>query len=245
MNNDGSYILYADESGDHSLTSIDVTYPLFALSLCAFKKATYCSRVVPKFQRLKFRYFGHDAVVLHEHDIRKQNGEFRILTDETVRAAFMRDLSRCLEESPFHIFSTVIMKPDLKFDLFPENPYAISLRISLQQVYHFLDRRGEARKRTHFIFEKRGTKEDQELELEFRRIVAGNNDLRLPFDGFEIHFSDKRTNSTGMQIADLTARPIGLSVFRPKQPNRAFELIRGKLYRSKKYSRPSRGIFVA
>jgi len=241
---DSEYIFYADESGDHSLKSVDQSYPVFALSLCAFKKATYCSRVVPKFQRLKFRYFGHDAIVLHEHDIRKQKGEFRILTSLPVRTAFMNDLSDALHSSPFRIFSAVIFKPDLAFDLFPENPYSISLRLCLQQAFKFLEIRGQIGKRTHFIFEKRGKKEDNELELEFRRIVSSQNDMNRSFPKFEIHFSDKRTNSTGMQIADLTARPIGLSVFRKTQPNRAFDLIASKIYRNKKYSRPSQGIHI-
>ena len=244
MIEDGRYIFYADESGDHSLTSIDPTFPVFALSLCAFRKTTYCSRVVPKFQRFKFQYFGHDAVVLHEHAIRKQTGEFRILVNEKLRTSFLNNLSHCLAVSPFTIFATVIHKPQLKGDLFPENPYVISLRICLQQIYRFLSTRGEVEKRTHFIFEKRGNKEDRELELEFRRIIDGNNDLQIPLRGFEIHFADKRSNSTGMQIADLTARPLGLSIFRPNQPNRAFDLIKRKIHRSRKYSRPSNGIYV-
>jgi len=243
-NNNSDYIFYADESGDHSLKSIDPDYPVFSLSLCAFRKTTYCSQVVPDFQRLKFRYFGHDAIVLHEHDIRKQNLEFRILTDKIVRDSFLDSLSKCLAESRFTIFGAVIFKPDIKFDLFPENPYVICLRICLQQAYHFLDRRHQIGKRTHFIFEKRGKKEDADLELEFHRIVSGQNDIGMALDGFEIHFVDKRTNSTGMQVADLTARPMGLSVFRKGQTNRAFDLIKGKIYRNRRYARPSRGIFI-
>ncbi|MBL8583327.1 MAG: DUF3800 domain-containing protein, partial [Rhizobiaceae bacterium] len=219
-------------------------YPVFSLSLCAFQKETYCSRVVPNFQRLKFRYFGHDAIVLHEHDIRKQSKEFRILTDRVVRESFLSDLASCLQRSPFTIFGSVILKPELKFDLFPENPYAISLRVCLQQAFHFLKRKGQIGKRTHFIFEKRGRKEDVELELEFHRIVAGQNDIATPFEGFEVHFVDKKTNSIGMQVADLTARPMGLSIFRKGQANRAFDLIERKIYRSKRYGRPSRGIIV-
>lgn len=42
--------------------------------------------------------------------------------------------------------------------------------------------------------------------------------------------ADKKTNSCGLQFADLTARPIGLSVLRPNQPNRAFDILQNKLY---------------
>ncbi len=242
--NFSEYIFYADESGDHSLRSIDPSYPVFALALCAFRKDTYCSRVVPKFQRLKFRFFGHDAVVLHEHDIRKQKNEYRILTNAAVRFEFMRDLSDALASSSFKIFSAVIHKHEISNDFFPENPYSVSLKVCLLQAFKFLERRSHLGRRTHFLFEKRGKKEDAELELEFLRIVAGANDLSIPFEGFEIHFSDKKTNSTGMQIADLTARPIGLSIFRKGQQNRAFELISPKLYKNRKFAQPERGIYI-
>jgi len=42
-------------------------------------------------------------------------------------------------------------------------------------------------------------------------------------------FIPKAANSSGLQLADLTARPIALSHLRPNQPNRAFEIIRTKL----------------
>lgn len=102
----------------------------------------------------------------------------------------------------------------------------------------------QAERDTHFVFERRGAKEDRDLELEFRRFTDGENAKGLRLPNFDIHFSDKRTNSTGMQIADLTARPLGLRILRPEQQNRAFELISGKIYRASKLARPLRGIHV-
>jgi hypothetical protein len=49
---------------------------------------------------------------------------------------------------------------------------------------------------------------------------------------FEIVFADKQVNSTGLQIADLIARPIGLKTLRPRQPNRAYDIIATKFRRS-------------
>ena len=49
--------------------------------------------------------------------------------------------------------------------------------------------------------------------------------------GFEIVFADKRTNSAGLQLADLTARPIGRHFLDPGQPNRAWDIIETKLHR--------------
>jgi hypothetical protein len=41
--------------------------------------------------------------------------------------------------------------------------------------------------------------------------------------------ADKKVNCAGLQLADLLARPIGMSVLRPDQPNRAVEVIQDKL----------------
>ena len=49
--------------------------------------------------------------------------------------------------------------------------------------------------------------------------------------GFELVFASKWINSAGLQLADLTARPIALSCLRPDQPNRAFDIIEPKIRR--------------
>ena len=93
---------------------------------------------------------------------------------------------------------------------------------------------GQYGKTVHVVFESRETKEDAELELEFRRI-AGNNShwgyRRHDFSRFDFQpaFITKAANASGLQLADLTARPITLSQLRPGQPNRVFEIIRPRL----------------
>lgn len=67
----GEYVVYVDESGDHGLTQINPQFPVFVLAFCAFGVADYVSQVVPSVERLKFDFFGHDMVVLHEREIRK------------------------------------------------------------------------------------------------------------------------------------------------------------------------------
>lgn len=66
----GKYIVYVDESGDHGMQSIDDNYPIFVLAFCIFHKAHYGEKIVPALEAFKFRYFGHDQVILHEHEIR-------------------------------------------------------------------------------------------------------------------------------------------------------------------------------
>lgn len=66
------YIVYVDESGDHSLVSIDPNYPVFVLAFCIFYKKYYANKAITELTHFKFRHFGHDMRVLHEHDIRKE-----------------------------------------------------------------------------------------------------------------------------------------------------------------------------
>jgi hypothetical protein len=52
------YVVYVDESGDHSLQSIDPNFPVFSLVFCIFKKSDFVETVVPVVQRLKFDFWG-------------------------------------------------------------------------------------------------------------------------------------------------------------------------------------------
>lgn len=39
------YIVYVDESGDHSLNSVDANYPIFVLAFCVFHKRHYSEAI--------------------------------------------------------------------------------------------------------------------------------------------------------------------------------------------------------
>ena len=227
------FIVYVDESGDHGLESIDSNYPVFVLAFCVFKKEDYASEVAPAIQRFKFRHFGHDMVVLHEADIRKDRGDFRFLKTKELKGAFLGELSVILDKAPFTLICTVVDKQLLKQRYgFPRNPYHIALAYGLERVYFYLDGKEQGQRTTHVVVENRGKREDDELELEFRRIMDGDNwrSQRFPF---EIVFADKKSNSGGLQLADLVARPVGLSVLRPEQENRAYDILKKKFDRDK------------
>jgi len=99
------YIVYVDESGDHSLKSIDPNYPVFVLAFCVFNKEEYANDVTTAVQKLKFKHFGHDMVLLHEHEIRKATNEFVMLTNLEKRNEFMSDINQLVDESSFTVIS--------------------------------------------------------------------------------------------------------------------------------------------
>jgi len=224
------YIVYVDESGDHSLASIDSDYPVFVLALCIFHKRHYSETIIPAIEKLKFNYFGHDSVVLHENEIRKQKGVFAFLSHLPTRNKFMERMSSIMETSNFILIACVVDKTRLsRSEGAASNPYHIALGICLEALYSFLEEKSQHKLQTHVVVECRGKKEDRELELEFRRICDGNNSANqdLPFD---IVFADKQTNLAGLQLADLVARPVGINYIRPKQANQAFDLLKRKFY---------------
>lgn len=102
----GEHVVYVDEAGDHGRVSNE--FPLFVLAFCVFKKDDYAAAVLPAVHRLKFRDFGHDAVILHEREIRKAAAPFEFLRVPGVRAAFMDDLSQLIREAPFTPIAVVV-----------------------------------------------------------------------------------------------------------------------------------------
>lgn len=223
------YIVYVDESGDHSMVAIDDVYPVFVLSLCIFQKAYYGREVVPSLEAFKFSQFGHDIVILHERDIRKEIGQFRF-SSAAGKHRFIGALSRIIEASKFVLVACVIDKRRMiDTGETASNPYHVALKFCLEQLQDFLSEKDQLEGTTHVVVECRGKKEDAELELEFRRICDGANRFSSPLP-FSIVFADKKANSSGLQLADLVARPIGLSVVRRGQPNRAFEILKKKFF---------------
>jgi hypothetical protein len=222
------YIVFADESGDHGMLSIDPDYPVFVLVFCIVSKERYASGLTPAVIRFKFRHFGHDQAILHEMDIRKSRGSFGFLRDPARRGCFMDDMNTLVREAPFTLVASAVHKARHR-DRYaaPQNPYHVAMGFGLERVKHHLHDLGCATGTTHMVFERRGQREDNELEAEFRRICGGGNyqGERMPF---EIVLCDKKCNSPGLQVADLVARPIGRHVLAPDQPNRAFDIIRPK-----------------
>lgn len=196
--NYSDYVIYVDESGDHSLTSIDPQYPVFVLAFCIVKKTDYFQSIVPRFQEFKFKWFGHDMVVFHESDIRRRLRPFVFLGDPIKREQFMTELSAIVVGAPFQVIAVTIRKDRLrKRYISPENPYSLALLFCMERAGGFISHKNQLGITTHVVCEARGSKEDKALELEFLRIVSGRHYLQAgPLREFELVFAHKQTNST-------------------------------------------------
>ncbi len=160
----------------------------------------------------------------------KNKGAFNIFRSSDEKHQFLNLLTSIIEYSNFILISCTIDKRALNNQNDVNlNPYNIALISCIESLYKFLQEKSQHNKKTHVVVECRGKKEDRELELEFRRICDQQNrfGIQLPF---EVIFSDKKVMSSGLQLADLVARPIGLHFLRPKQENKAFEILKKKFY---------------
>jgi hypothetical protein len=206
------FIVFADESGDHSLAKINPDYPVFVLSFCIFRKTDYVESVCPLLQRFKLRWWAHDGVVLHSMRIKRQEFPFVFLKTLGKRERFMADLTDTLARCPFTIIAAVIDKVRLRNQyLQPENPYSLALKFCLGRVHHFFRDRGQVFRETAFLFECRGKREDAELArifvglraCESQRKDAGILDRILRKEGQSARAADRRSG----QHAHWSKRP--------------------------------------
>lgn len=217
-------IVYVDESGDHGPVSVE--YPIFVLAFCLFDKDSYAESVTTAVQSLKFKYFGHDTVVLHEREIRKSSGPFSILQNSLVRRQFIADLNTVIAGAEFTIIAAAIRKDKYRGTA---NVYHLAMKFGLERIAIHCGLISEGPK-LHFVCESRGRSEDRNLELEFRRICDGDNHRRVRMP-CRVLFAGKERCHAGMELADLIARPIGRHILDPDQKNRAWEILEPKFRR--------------
>ena len=231
-----------DESGDANW-SVSEQFPVLCLSFCIFNKDKYIQDLIPKFNALKFKYWGSDNIVFHERDFSKIDqikdkalaSKYAIFRDKELKDSFMDELTHIIKNADLEIVAVLLDKKNFPKKYQEHDPYHICLSRGLRQVHDFLRNKSHDfyHQKTHFVFEKRGHKEDIELTDAFRRIktdggLLGKNG-EYNFNKFHCEMMSKQANSTGLQIADLTAHPIGMNYLQKTQNDRAFNAIKEKL----------------
>ena len=57
------WVVFVDESGDHSLASIDEKYPIFALTFCLIHKDEYIDRLRSSAKKASSQRWGRRSVI--------------------------------------------------------------------------------------------------------------------------------------------------------------------------------------
>jgi hypothetical protein len=200
------HLVYVDESGAPSSLRTDPNYPIFVMAACVFDPDVYASRLLPSVGALKIRYLGSDSPVLHESEIRKRLGIFNFKGDVQARTAFIEGLSSVVQDCVPLVVAAVVGHSDLERDVD---------QAALRALWDGF--REHSSGPSHWIFERRGKREDAAVSRAFEALSAS---------GATHEFVAKGRGLAGLEMADMLARPIGLSVLRPTQPNRALEGLR-------------------
>jgi len=230
MSNFNAYTIFVDESGTENLKNFKDDDRYFVLAFCIFDKDYYAQEAVPKFQKLKFDTFGHDQTIIHGYDMMNCIGDFECLQDINVRNIFLNRLTKIIESTNFILISTVIDKKRL-LEKYSNalNPYELALKYSLERVQRFMSERNQDNKTAHILVESRDKYSNLKLKNAFIKIKNGENWNQNKFN-FEIEFVNKKSNSTGLQIADLVAEPIRAQHLRPNKVHQNFKSLEHKFY---------------
>ena len=225
------WVVHADESGSPALHRVDLEFPVFVVAFCLSKMSDYAQKIVPAVTELKLKHFGHDAVVLHEYDIRRGKPPFAFGSEDANRV-FMEDLADCIAATPVRFAAALIDKRKVPATLAPWlDGYGVCLTHGIGQVAGILGDEGvgvSGATAVPIVAESRGKQEDRRV-LEAFAVLNEAGEMRKRELEFELVIAEKALNLPGLQLADLAAHPIARHYLEPQQPIRAWDVIRDKL----------------
>jgi hypothetical protein len=227
-------VVYFDEVGNPTLDDSDRDFPVFALAFFICESQCYLDEVIPRVQRLKFDWWGHEGVILHSRDIRKQIGDFGFLTDRTRRDTFYAALNEVMTACNYSIIGVAIRKDrHVAQYAYPADPYDLALLFAMERLVSVLEWHDQ--RQVVIVGERRGENEDRQLAVAFQRIVTRGSGFvgveRFQRLDFTLRFLPKSFNIIGTQMADLCAYPLARKALSAEKPNPAYEIVRQKLCR--------------
>jgi Protein of unknown function (DUF3800) len=204
------FLVFLDETGDHSLQHIDREYPVFGLGALFCKYDRYVNEINPLFDDLKYKYFNKRSVILHSTDIRGRRKDFKILLNKDTRTKFIDDLNETMKTAPFVFVASFVDKLGLSEQYWdPDNPYDLTLSFIMERAY-FLIKKNYPNAKCRFIAESRDHAENSRLLKTFEYYKNKGTSFVSPQELefiVDLDFVGKKENETGHQIVDLCLYP--------------------------------------
>jgi len=226
--------MFIDECGDQNLAAFDQTFPIFTLCGVLMSHSQLCD-METKITALKKKYWGDKVVILHSHDIRKCNKEFKILFDLDVKKQFYNDLDAILGQKDAYTAVTCSILKDPYIRQFGKfnDIYGQSLSFLIERSIFFLDDVSEDAD-LHIMAEMRGRQQDKNLLNYYNKLRdVGTHWVtpeRLQSHIRKFNFLSKKQNVTGLQLADLIAYPIAQYLLNPDRVNVAYDIVKDNIY---------------
>lgn len=234
-----TFTVYVDECGQHSLRAKD-PFKAFAVAavIVSDKDADSFDRTWKAWKRDNL---GSEEKLVHEQDIRSKHKSFWCDGDENKRANAVLRLPDIIGKLEFLGICSVIHREkyveelgDLPLNsMLPNHAYTMSFQFLAERIALALQHNyGGAKAR--LVLEARGSMEDAQLQYEFARLfLDGTAYLSSAF--FRHHFfpglqfKTKKDNVSGLQLADLLARPCAEKVIAPESNPPRWEAFKAKL----------------
>lgn len=208
-------VLYVDETGDHSLSKIDSSYPIFVLTGVIVDQDYHDETLTTLLNEFKQHAFSTTDIILHAkemtHPQHANNDLYMKFMDADFRRSFYKGFEQLLQKIDISIVACVIMKNKhfANYGLEAKDPYLLSFDNLINRlVFDLTDNQ-----RGRIIAESRNSVLDNQLEIAYLTSrVEGTNkvqpaELKLKLES-GIDFKQKSDNSAGLQIADMVASPI-------------------------------------
>jgi hypothetical protein len=236
--------IYIDECGQHSLEAKD---PFKAFTLASIivrdSDATDFDR---KWMEWKQLYLGSADKLVHEPDVRQGKGSFWFKGDAKKRRIATEALPGIIQILPYCGIACVIHREKYvdaygkipPNNTLPYHAYLMALHFLAERIALALQHNyGGAKAR--LVFEARGPKEDASLQYEFARLfLDGTAYLSATYFRHQffpgLQFKSKNENDSGLQVADLLARPCAEKVLDPTSDPPRWEAFKSKLCQGQK-----------
>jgi Protein of unknown function (DUF3800) len=228
-------VLFLDESGDHNLSIVDPTYPLFVLGGVIMDKAYAEGEVARALDEFKIRFFGRTDIVLHTADITRNRNGFEQMKETPFREQFYNELNGLMKQLDYTVVACVVRKDAhlARYGVAALDPYLLSLDVLVERFCFDV---GERPGGGIIVAEKRDPTLDRELDLAWlnlkvqgtRYLQAVDIDRRI----LGLNLRAKKENIAGLQLADLVVSPIGRHVI-GKQDKPDWHVVESKLRRNR------------
>ena len=205
-------VLFLDESGDHNLSIIDTSYPVFVLGGVIVDKDYADGPLTEAFDSFKRELFGRTDIVLHTADIVRNRNGFEELKNSEFRTRFYGELNSLMEKLRYEVVACAIRKEDYfaRYGADAIDPYRLGLRVMVELLCNAT---GPVAEDGAIVMERRGEFLDEDVERTWE-IVRTRGSLYAEADVIRarihtLELRHKKENIPGLQLADLVVTPIG------------------------------------
>ena len=206
------HTFYIDETGDHSLASINPHYPIFVLGGVVIDTRYHDNVITNDLYDLKMRILNQPNLPLHLYSIKKIRPPFGRLKNKRTRNQFWAEMITLMRTWDYSVIACAIDKPEFR-RLHRDrawNPYYYALEVLLERFTFHLD---ESDTTGQMIVESRRP----DLDQEFLRTVSNfmqNGTRSVDSDRLtrrikDVNLHPKTANIAGLQLADFLMSPIG------------------------------------